>query len=102
MALTKRFDRLMTPIQRSFFYMPFEHSESLSNQDRSVDLFNELLTEVSTPGRNTIQSSLVFAEKHRDIVRQFGRFPHRNAVLSRETTAEEKAYLDSGGARFGQ
>lgn len=101
-ALAKQFDRLMTPMQRSFFYMPFEHSESLLNQDRAVGLFKKLLGEVPETGKQTIQSSLDFAEKHRNIIARFGRFPHRNAVLSRQATAEEKTYLDGGGFRFGQ
>ncbi|MEH6557885.1 MAG: DUF924 family protein [Oceanicoccus sp.] len=102
MALAKQFDLLMTPVQRSFFYMPFEHSELLSNQNRAINLFKQLLADVPEEGEKTIQSSLNFAEKHRDIIMRFGRFPHRNAVLSRETTVEERAYLEEGGARFGQ
>lgn len=102
MALTRQFDRLMTPVQRSFLYMPFEHSELLSNQERAISLFKQLLEEVPESGEKTIQSSLDFAEKHRSIIARFGRFPHRNAVLSRDTTVEEKAYLEGGGARFGQ
>ncbi len=74
------------PALRLFFCLPFAHSENLDDQDKSVEL-NALLgpTERS------------HAEGHRDIVRRFGRFPHRNPLLLRETTAEERAFLDEGG-----
>ncbi len=74
------------PRLKLFFYLPFEHSEDLADQDLSVTLHASLDTE--TQG---------YAERHRDIIRRFGRFPHRNPMLLRETTAEEQAYLDSGG-----
>lgn len=72
---------------RSFFYMPFMHSESLAAQERSVVLCESL-------GK---ADTLRFAILHRDLIRRFGRFPHRNAALGRNTTAEEQAYLDGGG-----
>ena len=67
--------------------MPFMHSEVTADQERCVDLFRSLDNE----------SGLKYAIEHRDIVAKFGRFPHRNPVLGRETTAEEQAFLDSGG-----
>jgi uncharacterized protein (DUF924 family) len=71
---------------RPFVYMPFAHSESLADQDLSVSLFERLGgVEVG------------HARRHRDIIRRFGRFPHRNDVLGRETTADERRYLDEGG-----
>lgn len=101
-ALAMGIDRQLTAIQRSFFYMPLEHSESLEDQQACIKLFEQLLTEVPAEGKNSIQSSLDFAIKHRDIIAQFGRFPHRNEALGRLTTAEEQSYLGDGGARFGQ
>ncbi|MBN8615865.1 MAG: DUF924 family protein [Deltaproteobacteria bacterium] len=77
-------DERVDPAMRFFFYLPFAHSESLEDQDRSVAL-HERIHETQ------------HANGHRDIIRRFGRFPHRNALLGRETTAEEKAFLDEGG-----
>jgi uncharacterized protein (DUF924 family) len=89
-------------VQRSFFYMPLEHSENLQDQDRCVELFTDLLKEAPAEGKATVESSLKFAHKHRDIIGEFGRFPHRNEILKRRSTAAELAYLAAGGARFGQ
>lgn len=74
--------------QRSFAYMPFMHSEDLSDQDECVRLSDARLDDPST---------LKFANIHRDIIVRFGRFPHRNRVLGRETLPEEQAFLDDGG-----
>ena len=74
------------PELRLFLHLPFCHSEDLADQDVSVAL--------STPLGGAARES---AEGHREIIRRFGRFPHRNAMLGRETTAEEKAFLDEGG-----
>jgi len=71
---------------RVFFCLPFAHSEALADQDRSLQLHLELG-----------EPWLSHARRHRDIVRRFGRFPHRNAVLGRETTPQERAWLDEGG-----
>jgi uncharacterized protein (DUF924 family) len=95
-------DRQLSWVQRSFFYMPFEHSEQLSDQDRVVALFEQLLQQAPDAGAKYLQSCLSFARHHREIIQQFGRFPHRNASLQRESTAQELAYLTDGGARFGQ
>lgn len=84
---------LMTPVaRRAFYYLPFEHSERLEDQDEAVRLVRE---------RANLSDFLHFAELHRDIIRRFGRFPHRNAVLGRESSAEELAYLREGGPTFG-
>ena len=83
-ALVRGFDAEMPSDMRSFFYLPFEHSESLKDQERSVALF-----------KATGDAELLkWAEIHADIIRRFGRFPHRNAVLGRVTTPEEQAFLD--------
>lgn len=74
------------PQLRAFFYLPFMHSESLADQDRSVALCE-----------NAGPENLRFARHHRDIVARFGRFPHRNEVLGRQSTPEEKRFLDEGG-----
>jgi uncharacterized protein (DUF924 family) len=86
-ALARGFDQ-QTPLpDRQFFYLPFEHSESLADQERCVALFR------ATGDAEAVK----WAELHADIIRRFGRFPHRNAALGRATTAEEQAFLDSGG-----
>ena len=72
---------------RTFFYLPFMHSEDMADQERSLAFYRAYGNE----------ESLKYAEMHADIIRRFGRFPHRNAVLDRATTPEEQAYLDSGG-----
>lgn len=86
-ALARGFDRAVAPDLRSFFYLPFEHSEHPADQERSVALF-----------RATGDAALLkWAELHADIIRRFGRFPHRNAALGRISTPQEQAFLDAGG-----
>ncbi len=101
-ALEQGVDRQLSIVQRSFFYMPLEHSELLADQDRCVALFQLLLDEVPSQGKKVIANSLDFAIKHRDIIARFGRFPHRNLAMGRTSTALEQAFLKDGGARFGQ
>lgn len=86
-------DKGLTPIQRVFFYMPLQHAESRKVQAKSVELYARLAEVVSPTYRETFLTVAQFAELHRDIVEQFGRFPHRNALLDRENTAEEAKYL---------
>ena len=86
-AIGRGLDRQIAMPLRSFFYLPFEHSEAPADQDRAVALFRET-------GNADL---LKWAELHADIIRRFGRFPHRNAVLRRTTTVEEQAFLDGGG-----
>jgi uncharacterized protein (DUF924 family) len=86
-AIARAFDQRFPPIERRFFYLPFEHSENLADQERSVALCRAANDE----------EGVKYAEIHADIVRRFGRFPHRNRVLGRATTAEEQAFLDAGG-----
>ena len=86
-AIARGFDRQVEMPGRVFFYLPFEHSEAPADQDRAVVL-------IAATGD---ADSLKWAELHADIIRRFGRFPHRNAVLGRTTTPEEQAFLDAGG-----
>ncbi len=81
------FDSAVDPALRIFFYMPFEHSEAMTDQDRAVALIEALGDE----------TYLKYAEAHRDVIRRFGRFPHRNRALARTSTAEEQDWLDAGG-----
>lgn len=89
-------------VELSFFLLPLEHSEDLADQERCVHLFHRLLEESDEEHSAYVANALRYAEDHRDIIKQFGRFPHRNRALSRQSTPEEKAYLDSQGRRFGQ
>ena len=87
-------------IERAFLYLPFEHSEDIVDQDRCVRLYAELLAEVPPAQVEIYRDYLLFAEKHRDIIRRFGRFPHRNAALGRESTAEETLFLSEHGRGY--
>jgi len=85
-AIADGFDAQVDPSLRLFFYLPFVHSERLADQDRALELYAALGTETAR-----------HAHVHRDIIVRFGRFPHRNALLGRTTTAEEQKFLNSGG-----
>ncbi|MBR0933257.1 DUF924 family protein [Bradyrhizobium jicamae] len=87
-AIDRGVDARVDPLLREFLYLPFEHSEHLADQQRCVALFRQC---------GGHPDNLKYAEDHADIIRRFGRFPHRNRVLGRETTAEEQAFLDAGG-----
>lgn len=87
-AIQQGFDQQIEGVQKAFLYMPFMHSEDLADQDYVVSLF-------SAAG---LEDNLYWAKHHREIVRRFGRFPHRNAILGRESTPEEMVYLESDEA----
>jgi uncharacterized protein (DUF924 family) len=86
-AIVRGFDSQVPKELRGFFYLPFEHSEDLADQERCIALHKATAD----------ADGLKWAEIHADIIRRFGRFPHRNAVLGRTTTPEEQAFLDGGG-----
>jgi len=86
-AIERGFDAQVDPIMRSFFYLPYMHSEDLADQERCIKLY-------AAAGD---ADGLKWADLHADIVRKFDRFPHRNTVLGRSTTPEEQAFLDAGG-----
>ncbi len=91
LAIDHGLDRSLSAEQKAFLYLPFMHSENLEDQDKSVELFEEAgLTE-----------NLRYAKHHRELIRRFGRFPHRNQILNRESTAEEIDYLNSKEAFLG-
>ena len=92
----------LSPEQQIFFFMPLQHSESRKVQEKSVNIYRALANRVSETLRETFLTTAQFAELHRDIVDQFGRFPHRNEVLGRENTAEEEQYLSGEAPSFGQ
>jgi uncharacterized protein (DUF924 family) len=90
-------DKNLPPIRRWFVFMPFMHSESLLEQERSVALFEGLRREAQ---ESAFESAFGYALRHRQIVEQFGRFPHRNTVLGRTSTAAEEAFLTQPGSSF--
>jgi uncharacterized protein (DUF924 family) len=86
-AIARGFDMSFANPERRFFYLPFRHSETLSDQERCADLC----------GAAGDPEGVRYAEIHAHIIRRFGRFPHRNAALGRTTTPEERAFLEDGG-----
>lgn len=94
-AVDRGLDKRVLPVQRWFFYLPFEHAENVDDQRRAVALFAAL------PEDQSREIAVDYAHKHHDIIERFGRFPHRNEMLGRESTAEETTWLAEGGARFG-
>lgn len=88
-------DLLLPRLQRGFVYLPYEHAEDLATQDEGLALFARLAQEDASFADN-----LEWARKHREVIARFGRFPHRNAILGRPSTAEESAFLLQPGSRF--
>ena len=93
-------DALLGVNERSFLYMPFMHAEDLALQDRSVALFSALAASAAPELRGGLTASVNYAQQHRDIVARFGRFPHRNAVLGRNSTPDEVEFLKQPGSAF--
>ena len=93
-AIKHQFDCQLLPVQRWFIYLPLEHSETLDDQQQSVELFTQLKDDPDSA------EPIAFAIQHRDIIQRFGRFPHRNQILGRETTPEEAEFLKQPGSSF--
>jgi uncharacterized protein (DUF924 family) len=93
-------DLELRPIERVFFYLPLEHSESLADQERSVNLYEKLIAGLDGVHRAEFEGFLWFAKRHREIIQRFGRFPHRNEILGRESTPEEISFLQEKGSSF--
>jgi uncharacterized protein (DUF924 family) len=93
-------DRSLAFGERAFFYMPLMHSEELAHQERCVELFTAFEREVAPELQGNVHYNVTFAERHRDIVQRFGRFPHRNSALGRTSTAEEIEFLREPGSSF--
>lgn len=99
-ALERGDDRRVGLDPRVFLYMPLMHAEDLERQERCVALFAQLAQELEGEDQARVQNNLNYAIAHRDIIRDWGRFPHRNAVLGRESTPEEEAFLRQPGSSF--
>lgn len=93
-------DRTLRAIERVFFYLPLEHSESAELQERSVALFTALAAGVPEADRKTFAGYVDYAVRHRDVIHRFGRFPHRNHILGRDSTPEETTFLKQPGSSF--
>jgi uncharacterized protein (DUF924 family) len=93
-AIGRGADAALIPVERWFMYLPYAHAESARAQERSLELFQRLR---DTTG---LADPLVWAERHAKVIQLFGRFPHRNAILGRESTPEESAFLGTPGSRF--
>jgi uncharacterized protein (DUF924 family) len=99
-ALAREVDRRLAFDERGFLYMPLMHSEDIAMQDRCVALFAALRDQAGAELVARAAASLSYAERHRDIVKRFGRFPHRNALLGRTSTFEEVEFLTEPGSSF--
>ena len=95
-------DRSLHPVERIFLYMPLQHAEDLGLQRRSIEQFESLAAEVDDVWRGYFAENVRYAREHHDIVERFGRFPHRNRTLGRDSTEEELRYLADGAPTFGQ
>lgn len=93
-AIGRGFDQALSNVRRWFLYLPFEHSEKLEDQEISVALFRRL------PADKHSEIVVDFALRHRDVIRRFGRFPHRNRILGRDSTTEEEAFLREPNSSF--
>lgn len=95
-------DKPLAPCERTFFYMPLEHAEDRKVQALSVRCFEALAKQSPEEWLEQLEANAGYARHHRDIVEKFGRFPHRNAVLGRDSNPAEEAYLADDAPRFGQ
>ncbi len=93
-AVAQGFDQQLLPVQRWFVYLPFEHSEDLADQRRSMELFEQLQSDPAS------QSAIDYARRHLEVIERFGRFPHRNVILGRPSTPEELEFLQQPGSSF--
>ena len=91
-----RQDEALPPFMRAFVYLPFEHAEGLAMQDEAI----RLLHPARAARRRSTPSMLDYAHRHRDVIERFGRFPHRNEILGRQSTAEEIAFVEQPGSGF--
>lgn len=93
-------DDALDPIQRVFFYLPLEHSEAMSDQDLSLERFARIVVSVGPEQAENFRGYLLYAWRHYEIIKRFGRYPHRNKVLNRAPSDEETAFLATPGSSF--
>lgn len=103
LGLAQGYDHQLSPLQRVFFYLPLEHSEDIDDQEYAVQLFRALVKQAAKENpasKPAFDGYLKYADQHHAIIERFGRFPHRNAILGRASTAEEIAFLKEPGSSF--
>lgn len=101
-GIARGIDLELTLFERTFFYMPFEHAEDIDAQDLCVDYYERLLETATAEFRDIARRSLAAGKAHREVIRRFGRFPHRNSILGREPTTEEAEWYAVNAAGWGQ
>jgi uncharacterized protein (DUF924 family) len=101
-ALARGHPNGLAPIEQAFLVLPFQHSESIDDQREAVRLSSEIARTAPAPWQPLLDHYLDFAKQHLALIIRFGRFPHRNRVLGRRSTAAEEQYLAGGGVTFGQ
>jgi uncharacterized protein (DUF924 family) len=99
-GLETRLDLKLGKVHRIFFYMPLEHAENLSIQDRSIEMYRELYESAPENLKARLKGNLDYAILHREVIEKFGRYPHRNEILNRQSTVEEREYLKQPGSGF--
>jgi uncharacterized protein (DUF924 family) len=99
-GLSRREDLSLPEADRIFFYLPLEHSEDTGDQARAIEMFTALHRDARDDFRKLTESTLEYAYSHQSVIEQFGRFPHRNAVLARTSTPAELAYIATPGSGF--
>lgn len=99
-ALARGDDKTLSPILRTFFYLPFEHEESMDAQRLALEKFTAARDEATGEARKFLDMGIDYARKHLEIIERFGRFPHRNAIVGRESTPEEIEFLKQPDSSF--
>lgn len=101
-GINQQFDKELHPVQRAFYYMPLMHSEDMDMQEKSIECFSNLRNLYTAPQSIAITVSGIFeyAMRHYEIINRFGRYPHRNTILRRESTPEEVKFLTEPGSSF--
>ena len=99
-GIEKGIDLKLSLIQRVFFYLPLEHAESMMMQELSVSKQKQVMEEANENEKEKFAGFFDFAVLHREVIEQFGRYPHRNSILGRQSTSEELIYLSKPGAGF--
>ena len=101
-GLSSGMDRRLANLERLFFYMPLQHAEDRSVQETSVAVYEQLMLDAGELEKAALGGAFDYAKQHHELVVRFGRFPHRNEVMGRETTPAEAEFLATGGETFGQ